>query len=101
MAISKAQIRKWHRSIAPIMVLPLVLTAITGTTFQLAVNSGKAADFFWLLQIHKGHYGPVNLSFIYPFLNGIGLLVLVFTGLTMWLQTRRPKKKAQSQGSAD
>ena len=92
MAISKAQWRKWHRTVAPIMVLPLIITAVTGTTFQLAASNGKAPEFIWLLEIHKGHYGPINLEAVYPFLNGMGLLMLVFTGLMMWLQTR-PRKK--------
>lgn len=74
------------------MALPLLLTATTGTAFQLAANSGKAADFIWLLEIHKGHYGPLNLSAVYPFLNGLGLLALLSTGFVMWLQTR-PRKR--------
>ena len=88
-------LRHLHRTLAPIMLLPLLLTVITGTVYQIADLVGKGDAFGWLLDWHKGHFGAVNLEVIYLFLNALGLLVLLFTGTSLWLHMRRaPKKKA-------
>ena len=87
MATSKVRIRKLHATLAPIMALPLLLTLTTGLFFQMAVVSGKGSDFLWLLALHRGKLFALDLSMIYPFLNALGLLTLVITGVTMWWQT--------------
>lgn len=61
--------------------------------FQFAVAGGRANDFLWLLELHRGKFGSINLELIYPILNALGLLTLVVTGLMMWLQTRNRKLK--------
>jgi hypothetical protein len=86
-------IRRLHRLITPIMALPLLLTAITGTVYQILDLAGKEEDFKWILGWHKGHFGSVNLDMIYPFLNALGLCILLFTGISMWLNLRRTSKK--------
>lgn len=86
--INKAYLRRIHMRFAPFMLFPLLLTLITGSLFQIAVVTGKADDFLWLLALHRGKFGRINLEMIYPFFNALGLLVLITTGITMWLQTR-------------
>ena len=54
MAINKARLRHFHYILAPIMFLPIFLTAITGSLFQVAVITGKSADYLWLLELHRG-----------------------------------------------
>lgn len=83
------QFRQWHRFLAPVMILPIVLTAITGSLFQVAELSGQEKQYKWLLGIHKGHFGALNLEAVYPFLNTLGILVLAFTGMTMWWRMRK------------
>lgn len=87
--MNKARLRQLHSRLAPIMVFPLLLTLISGSLFQVAELTGRAGDFNWLLELHKGHFGPINLEFIYPFLNAFGLLVLAATGIMMWLSGSR------------
>ncbi len=87
--INKTALRQLHYKIAPIMIFPLLLTVITGTLFQVAVVTGNSSNFIWLLELHRGKFGRINLEMIYPFLNGFGLLMLGVTGTIMWLQTRR------------
>lgn len=41
-------IRHLHRTLAPIMLLPLLLTAITGTVYQIVDLAGKGDAFDWL-----------------------------------------------------
>jgi uncharacterized iron-regulated membrane protein len=83
------QLRRFHKFLAPIMVLPLLLTALTGVLFQTFDSMGQERSVRWLLALHKGHFGIVNLSGIYPFLNALGLVVLAVTGFFLWLQPRR------------
>ncbi|QSJ16167.1 hypothetical protein JYQ62_31140 [Nostoc sp. UHCC 0702] len=90
-------IRRFHRTLAPIMLLPLLLTAITGSVYQIVDLAGKGDAFDWLLNLHKGHFGALNLEVIYPFLNALGLLILLFTGISMWLHLRRTSKKQPTQ----
>ena len=86
--INKAYLRQIHKIFAPLMLIPLLLTIITGSLFQVALLTGKTDDFLWLLELHRGKFGRINLEIIYPFLNAFGILVLAITGITMWLQTR-------------
>lgn len=94
MLFNQARLRQLHRALVPIMVMPLLLTLTTGMMFQWAVTSGKADEFLWLLDLHRGKFGQINLDFIYPILNALGLLTLVMTGLLLWLQypNRKPKQ---------
>ena len=96
MALNKARLRHFHYIIAPIMFLPIFLTAITGSLFQVAVITGKSTDYLWLLDLHRGKFGSINLEFIYPLINAFGVLFLAITGIAMWLQLnkrlRKPRK---------
>jgi hypothetical protein len=47
-------IRHLHRTLAPIMLFPLLLTAITRTIYQIVDLAGKGDSFNWLLDVHKG-----------------------------------------------
>ncbi len=89
MATQKTRWRQLHRILAPIMVLPILLTLITGSLFQIADLAGQEDSFRWLLALHKGDLGILHLEVIYPFLNALGLLVMAVTGISMWFQ-RRP-----------
>jgi uncharacterized iron-regulated membrane protein len=78
------------------MVAPLLLTVVTGVGFQLAIATGQTRAFIWLMEFHRGHFGPINLEMVYPYLNGLGLLVMVVTGILMWLKQRPNQRRVQS-----
>ncbi len=92
MAINRVRLRQLHKALVPFMVLPLLLTLTTGTLFQFAVAGDRANDFLWLLELHRGKFGQVNLEFLYPILNALGLLTLIVTGSIMWFQSPSRKK---------
>lgn len=96
MSINQARLRQLHRALVPFVVFPLLLTLTTGMGFQFTVASGHANDFLWLLELHRGKFGSINLEFIYPILNALGLLTLIISGLFMWLQSSRRKTKKSS-----
>jgi len=87
MPISFQSPRSAHRSLVPIAVLPLLVTTITGIAYSLLDHMGIAPE--WLLDVHNGHYGPVDLSGIYPLLLGLCVLMLMATGVNLWLRGRR------------
>lgn len=82
---NQAYIRYIHYALVPIILLPFLLTLITGSLFQVAVLTDKVDQYIWLLDLHRGTFGNVNLDFIYPFLNAFGLLFMVVTGFILWL----------------
>lgn len=87
MASNRVRLRQLHKALVPFMVLPLLLTLTTGMLFQFAVAGDRASDFLWLLDLHRGKFGQINLEFVYPIFNALGLLTLVVTGSIMWLQS--------------
>ena len=48
--------RSAHRTMVPIALAPLLLTAVTGILFSLLEAREIEAD--WLLALHIGHFGP-------------------------------------------
>lgn len=92
MRITAARIRQLHRSLAPIMLLPILLTVITGVVYQIGELGGFIEQVGWVIQWHKGDFGYINLEKIFPFLNGAGLLFLTITGISMWYRGQRPAR---------
>lgn len=83
---NQKQLRRLHQKLAPIMILPVLMTLFTGMFFELAVSFDKTDDFIWLLSWHRGNFGFVNFEKFYPYLNAIGLLILAISGISLWWQ---------------
>ena len=86
--------RKYHRSLAIVCALPLLLSVITGMLFPIAkaFNQGQVAGFL----IHLHTLETFGLGGIFPIINGIGLLGLLITGIYMtslFRQRRVPSNK--------
>lgn len=94
MANPRLVLRQVHRFLVPVAALPLLITALTGIGFQVASLSDQKSEFIWLLEVHRGHFGPLNLEVIYPFLNGLSMIVLIVTGVLMWFGWPRRKSQA-------
>ena len=92
--INRVRLRQLHRALVPFMVLPLLLTLTTGMLFQFAAAADRGSDFLWLLDLHRGKFGQINLEFVYPIFNALGLLTLLITGSIMWYQS--PSRKTKS-----
>ncbi|NES18564.1 MAG: PepSY domain-containing protein [Symploca sp. SIO3E6] len=83
--MSNLKWRKLHRQIAPIVFLPLLLSALTGifyrlgySWFSLSPEQGK-----FLMSVHQGSYLGEQLKPVYVLLVGLGLLGMIVSGLTM------------------
>ena len=87
--LSKIRWRQLHRWVVPIAAAPLLLTAATGSLYSLLLERG--IDAFWLLRIHSGRFGPLNLQPYYSGLLGLFTLVVIGSGLALLLSARRAK----------
>ncbi|MBE9075996.1 PepSY domain-containing protein [Romeria aff. gracilis LEGE 07310] len=90
------KLKQVHAFVAPFVVIPIILTLITGSLYQAFALLGRAGDAGWLLSIHKGNFGPLHLDVIYPFLNALGLLFMAITGGKMWLDLRRIRSRSRA-----
>ena len=82
MALNRS-FRKYHRTIAIVSCLPILTTLLSGMFATLvgewSLNIGLTRSM--LLKFHTGEI--FHLQGIYPILNGLGLLVLIATGISM------------------
>lgn len=93
----KRAFRKYHRAIALILSLPILLTVLTGIGATLVrewgLNLGVTPS--WMIKVHTGEI--FHLEGIYPVLNGVGLLGLIVTGMSMsGVFNRKPRKPIQN-----
>ena len=73
--------RKIHRMLVPFAAITLALTSMSGAIYGtvLAMNT----DAPWLLRLHTGNFGVINLQPIYSPLIGVMTLVLVASGISL------------------
>lgn len=89
----KRLFRKYHRVLAILSFLPLLLTVITGMLYPIVARlpyENKGAALNLLMRVHTG--GILGLDAIYPLLNGMALAGLLITGISM---TRLFQQKSQ------
>jgi hypothetical protein len=84
-----ARFRRAHRLVVPIAAAPLLLTAASGSLYSLLLERG--IDAFWLLKIHTGKFGPINLQPYYSLLLGVLTLVVIASGVAMFLSGNRAR----------
>jgi uncharacterized membrane protein len=75
--------RKYHRILGLIVALPIALTVLTGMVITIVREwpLGIEISSRFLLKIHTGEI--FHLQAIYPILNGLGMIGLLVTGLSM------------------
>jgi hypothetical protein len=85
--------RKLHRLLVPIAAIPLALTSMSGAIYGtvLAMN----IDAPWLLRLHTGNFGVINLQPIYSPLIGVMTLVLIASGIALLVGGRRTPNSIQ------
>ena len=79
------QARRLHRWLVPIAAAPLLMTAGTGSLYSLLLE--QDIDAFWLLKIHTGDFGPINLQPIYSVILGVLTVVVTISGLVLLIRT--------------
>ncbi|EHA64361.1 PepSY-associated TM helix domain protein [Synechococcus sp. WH 8016] len=85
------RVRQLHRWVAPLVVLPLLVTVSTGVTYRLAKDWGGLSrdQVHWLMTIHEGEWLGPALEPVVVLLNAVGLLWMLATGSWLLLQNVR------------
>jgi hypothetical protein len=73
--------RRLHRLLVPIAALPLAITALSGALYGTILTFNIDAP--WLLRLHTGNFGLVNLQPVYSPLIGLLTLVVIASGLSL------------------
>ncbi|WP_306297011.1 peptidase [Nostoc sp. C052] len=90
----KNTFRKYHRLIATLFCLPLLFTALTGISVAIAdtwLHQEELAAF--LITVHT--FQIFKLDAVLPVLNGLGLIGLVATGISLtglFAKRHQPKR---------
>lgn len=79
--------RRYFLNRQPCWPCSRILAAPTGILFSLLEAREIEAD--WLLALHIGHFGPLDLEPFYSVILGVCVLVLAGSGLSLWFKTRR------------
>jgi hypothetical protein len=89
------RLRQAHATLAPLVVLPLLITVVTGLGYRLLRDwGGVDRDRAHLLMVlHEGewltHWFGRDGETVYVLLNGLGLLWMLATGVTLLVQRWR------------
>ena len=86
-----AQIRRWHRWMAPFVLLPLLTSVMSGLTYRLARDWGGLSrdQAHWLMNLHEGEWLGETLEPVVVLLNALGLLWMLITGTTLLIERWR------------
>ena len=87
--------RRLHRLLVPIAAAPLALTALSGGIYGTILSFNFDAP--WLLRLHTGNFGVINLQPYYSPLIALLTLVLVVSGLSLLLRTGRARGAVEKQ----
>ena len=94
--MSRRQLRRRiHRALVPIAAIPLIITALSGSIYGLMLANN--IDAFWLLKVHTGNFGVLNLQPYYSAIIGILTLIIAISGVGLLLGG--PRKGATSLSS--
>jgi hypothetical protein len=81
--------RKLHRLVVPFAAIPLTLTSASGALYGTVLSFNIDAP--WLLRLHTGHFGVINLQPIYSPLIGVITLILIASGVSLLVTEGRSR----------
>ena len=83
--------RELHRTIAPFVMLPLLVTVVSGVSYRLARDwfGFSREQVHWLMTLHEGEWLGPTLEPVVVFLNALGLVWMLLTGGTMLIMRWR------------
>ena len=79
--------RRVHRSLVPLAAVPLMLTSLSGSLY--GALSAQGIEAFWLMKLHTGNFGLLNLQPWYSSILALLTLFVIGSGLGLLLGRRR------------
>ena len=76
-----------NRWVVPLAAAPLLITASSGSLYSLLLERG--IDVFWLLKLHTGDFGLINLQPVDPMALGVLTIIVTISGAAMLLKPAR------------
>ena len=73
--------RKIHRKITAISAIPLLITILSGTIYSIIQPLGL--DAFWLIKLHTGNFGIIDLQPFYSIFLGIASIISIISGIRL------------------
>ena len=86
-------LRRLHRVIVPVAAVPLLVTSLSGSVYSGLLDQG--IDAFWLLKLHTGRFGPINLQPYYSVILGLLTIALIVSGVSLLLPKRRGQRSSE------
>jgi hypothetical protein len=97
------QVRRVHGAMAPLVLAPLALSALSGMAYRLLKDwAGLGRDqVHWLMVLHEGEWLGQADEPVYVLLNGLGLLWMLVSGGLLVLQRwqRHPSRQGAGPGA--
>ena len=95
--------RQFHKSLAPWVFLPLLISALTGLSYRISKDllGFSRDDVHWLMSLHEGEWLGENGELIYVFLNSLGLIWMLITGFQLFskkISFTKKVTKGESKG---
>jgi uncharacterized iron-regulated membrane protein len=87
-------LRKLHRKTAPILFLPLLISAVSGILFRIGRSWFGLSDNFgeFMMFLHEGRFLGKPLVPIYVLLVGLGLIGMAVSGIALSKQRKNSAK---------
>ncbi len=82
--------RRVHRSLVPLAAVPLLLTSLSGSLY--GALSAQEIEAFWLMKLHTGNFGLLNLQPYYSTVLGVLTLFIAGSGIGLLLARRIGRK---------
>ena len=84
--MSQYKIKKLHRRLTFIALLPLFVTVFSGSLYSLFQYFGF--DYFWLMKIHTGNFFFINLQPLYTPVVGFLTIFAIISGLSLFPRSK-------------
>ncbi|KKZ12363.1 MAG: hypothetical protein TE42_04780 [Candidatus Synechococcus spongiarum SP3] len=95
--------RRWHGRLGPLLLLPLLNSALTGVAYRLGKDwlGLERAQVHWLMVLHEGEWLGTPGKSLYVLSEAVGVVWLLVTGSVLaWNRfgSRRMGTKGKSIG---
>ena len=82
------RLRELHRSVAPFVLAPLLVTVFSGVSYRLARDwfGASREQVHWLMVVQEGEWLGSMLDPMVVLLTAIGLLWMLITGMVLLIE---------------